>query len=101
MRWLLFLSRLSFISGVCILVWLVLAMIKKENNELFSSTVITIGYLLGGIFLPLTNICYLVLMLAGKKVRSVVPGWLVVSNVLFLFVLIYYIFYLNDPYYHQ
>ena len=28
-------------------------MVKTENNELFSSTVITIGYLMGAIFLPL------------------------------------------------
>ncbi|MEO7922244.1 MAG: hypothetical protein ABIR30_01055 [Chitinophagaceae bacterium] len=101
MRWLLFLSRLAFISGICIVVWLVLAMIKKENDELFSSTVIIIGYLMGGILLPVTNGCYLVLFLARKKIGSVVPRWLIVANIIFLFVLIYYIFYLNDPYYHQ
>ena len=101
MRWLLFLSRLAFISGICILIWLVLAMVKTENNELFSSTVITIGYVFGAILLPLVNICYLVLMLAGKKPGLMVPRWLIIANVIFLFVLLYYIFYLNDPYYHQ
>jgi hypothetical protein len=30
-----------------------------------------------------------------------VPVWLVIANIIFLFVLLYYIFYLNDPYYHQ
>ncbi|MEO6613248.1 MAG: hypothetical protein ABIT05_15290 [Chitinophagaceae bacterium] len=101
MRWLLFLSRLAFISGICIVTWLLLAMIKTENNEMFSSTVITIGYVMGAILLPLVNICYLVLRLAGKKAAlSVVPRWLIIANIIFLFVLLYYIFYLNDPYYH-
>lgn len=102
MRWLLFLSRLAFISGICILIWLVLAMMKTENSELFSSTIITIGYVMGAIFLPAVNIIYLVLRLAGKKkLLGVVPTWLIIANFLFLLLLIYYIFYLNDPYYHQ
>jgi hypothetical protein len=101
MRWLLFLSRLAFISGICILIWLILAMVKRESNEAFSSTVIIIGYVLGAILLPFTNICYLIMLLRGKKMRPLIPGWLIVSNIIFLFVLIYYIFYLNDPYYHQ
>ena len=101
MRWLLFLSRLAFISGVCILVWLVLAMTSSENNELFSSTIIIIGYAMGGLLLPATNICYLVMLLMKKKMRHLIPGWLIGANVFFLIVLIYYIFYLNDPYYHQ
>ena len=100
MRWLLFLSRLAFISGICILIWLALAMSKKENNELFSSTVIIIGYVIGAILLPVTNICYLALLLLRKKMRPVVPGWLILSNVFFLVLLLYYIFYLNDPFYH-
>ncbi|HMU46084.1 MAG TPA: hypothetical protein PKC72_06935 [Chitinophagaceae bacterium] len=101
MRWLLFLSRLAFISGICILIWLVLAMIKQENDEVFSSTIITIGYLIGGIILPITNISYLVLTLRKKRIGTIVPRWLIISNIFFLLVLIYYIFYLNDPYYHQ
>ncbi len=100
MRWLLFLSRLAFISGICILVWLVLAMIRTENNEAFTSTIITIGYVMGAVLLPLTNLCYLVLTLAGKKLRSMVPRWLIIANIFFLILFIYYIFYLNDPYYH-
>lgn len=100
MRWLLFLSRLAFISGICILVWLILAMVETENSELFSSTVIIIGYALGAVILPVTNICYLVVVLRGKKLRPIVPLWLIITNIFFLLLLIYYIFYLNDPYYH-
>lgn len=100
MRWLLFLSRLAFISGICILAWLILAMVETENSELFSSTVIIIGYALGAVILPVTNICYLVVVLRGKKLRPTVPLWLIIANIFFLLLLIYYIFYLNDPYYH-
>lgn len=101
MRWLLFLSRLAFISGICILIWLVLAMVRTENQELFSSTIIIIGYFLGGILLPVTNLIYLGMTIARRKVTSVVPTWLVISNIVFLLVFLYFIFYLNDPYYHQ
>jgi hypothetical protein len=79
-----------------------LAMFKKENDELFSSTIITIGYVMGAMILPSVNICYLVLKLAGRKQQlSTVPTWLKIANILFFCLLIYYIFYLNDPYYHQ
>ena len=76
-------------------------MFKTENNELFSSTVITIGYLMGAIFLPLVNICYLVVKLMGKNRLAAIPRWIVIANIIFFILLIYYIFYLNDPYYHQ
>lgn len=101
MRWLLFLSRLAFISGICIAAWLVLAMIKSDNEEIFSSTIIIIGYAIGAVLLPVTNICYLIVILSGKKLKQIVPGWLVIINVFFLFLFLYYLFYLNDPYYHQ
>jgi hypothetical protein len=100
MRWLLFLSRLAFISGISILIWLIIAMINTENNELFSSTIIMIGVVLGSVFLPLVNICYLILRLMGKKIVPIVPQWLIIANIFFLILLTYYIFYLNDPYYH-
>ena len=101
MRWLLFLSRIAFISGICILVWLVLAMVKTEVDEAFSSTVIIIGYFIGGLVLPVTNLVYLVLTLLRKKISNTVPRWLIIANIFFLLVFIYYIFYLNDPYYHK
>lgn len=101
MRWLLFLSRIAFISGICILVWLVLAMVKTEVDEAFSSTVIIIGYFIGGLVLPVTNLVYLVLTLFGKKISNTIPRWLIIANIFFLLVFIYYIFYLNDPYYHK
>ncbi len=96
MRWLLFLSRLAFICGICFLISLGMAAFNRANEELISSTIVIIGYVMGLIVVPFTNICYLVVILLGKKLIKIVPLWLVLSNVLFLFILLFYIFYLND-----
>lgn len=101
MRWLLFLSRLALICGVCILIWLVLAMFNTEAQEAFTSTIIIIGYFIGGIVIPFTNISYLVVFLIRKKLIDVVPRWLIIANILCLVLLIYYLFYINDPYYNK
>ncbi len=78
-----------------------MAMVKTEIDEAFSSTVIIIGYVMGGVLLPVTNLIYLVMSVLGKKISTVVPRWLIIANILFFLVFIYYIFYLNDPYYHK
>lgn len=101
MRWLLFLSRLAFICGICFLVALGFLMSKKDNNEPYSQTVVTIGVVLGGIIVPFTVLCYIFLAAIGKKLRKIVPLWLIIANIAFLFIFLFYIFYLNDPYYHQ
>lgn len=101
MRWLLFLSRLALICGVCILLWLLLAMFKTDSLDTFTATIIIIGYFMGGVLLPLTNLSYLLVFLLKKKLTDWVPRWLIIANVIGLIVFIYYIFYLNDPYYHQ
>jgi hypothetical protein len=101
MRWLLFLSRLAFICGLFFLLSLSLGIKGMQNwagNETLASTIIVTGVFMGLIIIPATNLCYLIVKLAGKKAG--VANWLVLANILFLFVMIYYIFYLNDPYYH-
>jgi hypothetical protein len=102
MRWLLFLSRVAFICGIFFLLSLSLGIRGIENwvkDESAASSIITIGVFMGMIVVPLTNLCYLIVWIARKKTG--VPRWLVIANLLYLFVLLYYIFYLNDPYYHQ
>ena len=71
------------------------------SDENLKSTIITIGYFMGMIILPLVNLCYLGVFIVKRKLREFVPLWLVIINVLFLLSLIFFIFYLNDPYYHQ
>jgi hypothetical protein len=56
---------------------------------------------MGLIILPVVNVSYLVVLFVKRRISIYVPLWLAVANILFLFILIFYIFYLNDPYYHQ
>lgn len=90
MRWLLFLSRLAFISGFCILLSISFLMFGNWINEDHSArTIIIIGYVLGLIVIPATNLCYLG-VLAIKR-RLPVPYWLIISNILFLVAILFFI----------
>ncbi len=99
MRWLLFLSRLAFICGLFTALSLSLQFRDWLHDEVTVSTIVTIGYFLGMIILPLTTICYGIVYLVKHKLG--VPRWLVFMNILFFLLLIFIFFYLNDPYYHQ
>jgi len=101
MRWLIFLSRLAFICGVFFLLSVSLLIRNWTHDEAISSTIIIIGYFIGLITVPIVNLCYLVVFAAKRKLSAYVPAWLVTANVFFLLILILYIFYFNDPYYHQ
>ncbi len=101
MRWLLFLSRLAFICGIFFILSMSLLVKDWLKEEAIISTIITIGYFLGMIIVPVTVICYFIVLFAKGKLRGYVPLWLIVANLLFLLLLVYFIFYLNDPYYHQ
>ena len=101
MRWLLFLSRLAFICGIFFLLSVSLLMQEWIWDENLKSTIITIGYFMGMIIIPAVNLCYLLVFIVKRKLRQFVPLWLIIANLLFLLSLIFLIFYLNDPYYHQ
>lgn len=101
MRWLLFLSRLAFICGIFFLLSVSLLMQEWISDENLKSMIITIGYLMGMIVIPLVNLCYLAVLIVKRKLKEFVPVWLVIVNFLFLLTLLFFIFYLNDPYYHQ
>ncbi|HQV55679.1 MAG: hypothetical protein IPH34_00835 [Chitinophagaceae bacterium] len=98
MRWLLFLSRLAFICGLFFLLTLLQLMtgwIKDGNLE---STIITIGFFMGMIIVPITLLCYIILWIVGKKPAAIVPRWLIIGNIIVLFILLGYIFYINYIY---
>ena len=100
MRWLLFLSRLAFITGIIFLLSVSLLFRDWAQDDAITSTIITIGFAIGVIVVPLVNICYLVVLFVKRRIGIYVPIWLVVTNIFFLFILLFYIFYVNDPYYH-
>jgi hypothetical protein len=99
MRWLLFLSRLAFICGLFTALSLSLQFRDWLHDEVTVSTIVTIGYFMGMIILPLTTLSYGIVYLVKHKLG--VPRWLVIMNILFFLLLIFILFYLNDPYYHQ
>jgi hypothetical protein len=93
MRWLLFLSRLAFICGFCFLLSLALQLSKKSNIEAVSSTIIIIGFVIGLFVVPLTLVSYLVVLIRQKRLP--VPLWLVIANIIFLFILMLYLIFIN------
>lgn len=101
MRWLLFLSRVAFICGFFFLLSVSLLVKDWVNDYAITSTIITIGYAMGFVVVPIVNLCYLVVLIVKKRLVAYVPAWLITANVFYLIILIIYIFYLNDPYYHQ
>jgi hypothetical protein len=93
MRWLLFLSKLAFICGFCFLLSLALQLSKKSNIEAISSTIIIIGFVIGLFVVPLTLVSYLVVLIRKKTLP--VPLWLVIANIIFLFILMLYLIFIN------
>src|SRR5690349_10659269 len=97
MRWLLFLSRLAFICGFCFLLSISLLIKPWIKDEDMVATIITIGTLMGMILVPVTLICYLVVIFSKRKLNTIVPVWLVVSNIVWMFVYMIYLV-LNNGY---
>lgn len=99
MRWLLFLSRVAFLSGIMLVLAFSLLIFNWNKDETISSVIITAGYGLAFIMIPLINLLYLILVIAGKKIPQIVPRWLIIFNVCCLLILISYILYLNGYFY--
>lgn len=93
MRWLLFLSRLAFICGFCFLLSLSFRFVKGADNIVLAQTIIIIGFVIGLVVVPVTLLCYLGLLMARRKIP--VPLWLVISNIVFLFILMIYLLFIN------
>ena len=98
MRWLLFLSRLAFICGLFFLLTLSLLVKDWIKDESLVSTIITIGFFMGMIIVPITLLCYLVLWIVGKNPARYVPRWLIIGNIIVLLILLAYIYYINYLY---
>ena len=96
MRRLLFLSRLAFICNIFFLLAISLQLGNWLTNQDLTATIAILGYFMAVLFNPLVNLCYFVLFVSRKKFWTVVPSWLIASNILFLIMQIFYILYLND-----
>lgn len=94
MRWLLFLSRLAFICGLCFVLSLLLPAGWVEGQDV-AGTIIIIGFVIGMLVVPITLLCYLFALFFKKNWLSRVPLWLVISNIFFLIALLVYIITIN------
>jgi len=61
--------------------------------EAVSSTIIIIGFVIGLFVVPLTLVSYLVVLIRQKRLP--VPLWLVIANIIFLFILMLYLIFIN------
>ncbi len=95
MRWIQFLSRLAFICGLFFLLSITLLIEDWVKDESIVSTIITIGFFMGMIVVPVTLLCYLVLWILGKKPGRHVSAWLIVGNCIMFLAFIGYIVYGN------
>ncbi|MFM2138315.1 MAG: hypothetical protein RJA57_622 [Bacteroidota bacterium] len=98
MRWLLFLFRLSLICGLFFLLALSLLVWDWIADDSLVSTIVTIGYFMGMLLVPITLLLYAALSLAGRRPGMVVPRWLLFAVVLVLLTLAAYILYVNQVY---
>ncbi|ODT35222.1 MAG: hypothetical protein ABS67_02575 [Niabella sp. SCN 42-15] len=90
MRWLLFLSRVAFLSGVMLIPAFGLLFYNRDKEEPVSSAIITAGFGLALIMIPLANLIYLILTISGKKIT--VPRWIILFNTICFIVLLLYFF---------
>jgi hypothetical protein len=95
MRWLLFLSRLAFICNCFFLLAVSLQLGRWFQNQDAEATTIIIGYFMSALLNPAAIVCYLILYFINKAWLQIVPKWIIMLNVLFLFLQIFYIFHLN------
>lgn len=91
MRWLLFLSRLAFITGFCTLLSLSLLIKDWVKEQDLASTIIVMGTFMAMILVPTTLICYLGVVISKRKLSTIVPVWLVVSNIVWMIVYLFFL----------
>ena len=101
MRWLIFLSKVAFLSGVMLVLAFSLMVFNWNGDEPVSSGVIAAGYGLALILVPLINLLYLLLTIAGKRIGLWVPRWIIVFNIICLLMLILYYSYINGYIYFK
>jgi hypothetical protein len=95
MKWLLFLSRLAFITGFCFLLSLSLLIKDWIKEQDLASMIILIGTFMGMLVVPATLICYLAVLFTKRKLNTIVPAWLIACNIVWMFVYLFYLIFLN------
>lgn len=95
MRWLLFLSKLAFVCNLAFLVSFVFRFTNLLDNQDIKAYIIIIGWVLSVVFNPIVVFCYLLFFIAKRKALSILPAWLIVVNIFFLFLQLVFLFLMN------
>jgi len=95
MRWLLFLSKLAFICSLAFLVSFLFKVTNWLTNHDIKAYIIIIGWVLSAVFNPVVVFIYLILFWIKRKQLTIVPVWLVVINILFLFLQLIFLLLMN------
>ena len=95
MRWLLFLSKLAFICNLLFIPAFILQIRNFIPNQDLASYIIIIGFVFAILFNPITNLAYLILFFINKKSLAIIPSWLMVINLVFLFLQVIFLLLIN------
>src|SRR4026207_973332 len=95
MRWLLFLSKLAFICNLAFLLSFTFRVTNWLANHDIKEYIILIGWVLSAIFNPIVVFIYLILFWIKRKKLAIVPVWLIVMNILFLFLQLVFLLLIN------
>jgi hypothetical protein len=79
-----FFSRVTFICNICFLLAFVLQMIPHPPEGEMVATTIIIGYVLAVIINLTVSLWLIILFFSGRKLKNLVPLWLIIINFLFL-----------------
>jgi hypothetical protein len=97
-----FFSRVAFIFNIFFLLAVALqykSFIKEES--LVYNFIIVSFFPAVFLFSPIINISYFITILVKRKLFSLVPKWLVLTNFIMLIIqILYIIIFLNDPFYY-
>ena len=96
-----FFARLTFLCGLFFGASWGLLFVEHGLNPELNSFLLTIGFGMGAILIPVFNLTCLVHRIRGKLAQNPTPRWLIVSNFIWLLLFITFILFLNGPYYHQ
>jgi hypothetical protein len=95
MLWLLFLSKLAFICNLAFLVSFIFRVTNWLTNHDIEAYIIIIGWVLSAVVNPIVVFIYLIIFWINRKKLSIVPVWLIVMNILFLFLQLVFLLLMN------
>lgn len=96
-----FFARLTFISGLFFGAPWGLLSVKHDLHPDVVSMILTIGFGLGALLIPLFNLICFLQWVRGKLRQTATPRWLILANFIWLLLFITFILFLNGPNYYQ